>query len=437
MIIQIYPWQKVAILSLVIASATLPTMLYAQNTFPSVGNVGIGCSNPNASLSVMGSSKLMGELEVDSAVTFQSSVLVKDDIVLGAVRDSALTDMRLAGIDPDGKLGVMGNAPGRLQVLYVDSLLKVGAHSINMLGNSPTFPYNQLFATNAALVINGMTNINAVQPTILNPGSGAVAIGTTTWVNGVKLTVTGSSHFTGNIGVGQTPSNASALGVTSAPGQVGLVVENPENLPFNYAARAIVRNARSKALAVTLSDNNAATADPETFVVYGNGCTNIGDGTPDNAVQLRVGSSRQTGVLTTVAFNQATHAAYVAELPGNDARAFSVRNLANPTATQEVFKVTGQGKVWCQEMRVRLAPFPDYVFAPGYSLPSLDSVEAHIVAYGRLPGFPSADQVEAEGADLGELVRLQQEQIEQLTLHVIALEKRLKEMDNVEGEVER
>lgn len=414
----------------------IPAFALGQNSFPTVGNVGIGCSNPNASLSVMGSSKLMGELEVDSNVTFQSAVIVEDEIVLEAVRDSSLTELRLAGIDPDGKLGVMGDAPGRLSVLYVDSLLKVGAHSINLLGNSPSFPYNQLFATNAPLLINGMTTINAVQPTLLNPYAGAVTIGTTAWTNGVKFTVAGSSQLAGNVGIGQVPASAVALSVLAPAGQVGLVVENPDNVPFNYAARAIVRNARSKALTVSLSDGNAATADPETFVVSGNGCTNIGDGSPDNAVQLRIGSSRQTGVLTKVAFDQISHAAYVAELPGNNARAFSVRNLAYPTANQEVFKVTGEGKVWCQEMRVRLVPFPDYVFTPDYVLPTLDSVAAYIDTHGRLPGFPSAAQVEAEGADLGELVRLQQEQIEQLTLHLIALERKLKAMNQDQTEEE-
>ena len=92
---------------------SVPALAFGQNSFPTVGNVGIGCSNPNATLSVMGSSKLMGELEVDSNVTFQSAVIVEDKIVLGAVRDSSLTELRLAGIDPDGKLGVMGDAPGR------------------------------------------------------------------------------------------------------------------------------------------------------------------------------------------------------------------------------------------------------------------------------------------------------------------------------------
>lgn len=428
---QICPWRSLAKKIVILSFVFLPIGLRAQNTFPNSGNVGIGCTNPNASLSVVGTSKLMGELDVDSAVTFQSSVLIKDEVVLGAVRDSALTEMRLAGFDPDGKLGVIGDAPGRLHTLYVDSLLKVGAHSINLLGNSPSFPYNQLFATSAPLLINGMSNVTAVQPTVLNPYAGAVAIGTLTWVNGVKLTVGGSSQFAGSVGIGQAPVASDALGVTAGANQVGLVVDNPANVPFNYAMRAIVRNPRSKGLAITLSDGNTATADPETFVVSGNGCTNIGDGSPDNAVQLRVDSPKQTAVLSKVGFDQPAYVAYAAELPGNNARAFSVRNLSNPTATQEVFKVTGQGKVWCQEMRVRLAPFPDYVFAPGYALPTLDSVAQYIGTHGHLPGFPSAAQIEAEGADLGELMRLQQEQIEQLTLHVIALEKRLKA---VEGE---
>lgn len=81
------------------------------------------------------------------------------------------------------------------------------------------------------------------------------------------------------------------------------------------------------------------------------------------------------------------------------------------------------------------AAFADYVFEPGYELLTLQEVAAHIEAQGHLHNTPSAEELAAEGGfDLGEITVNQQEKIEELFLHMIALEKRVKEL---EGENER
>ena len=68
------------------------------------------------------------------------------------------------------------------------------------------------------------------------------------------------------------------------------------------------------------------------------------------------------------------------------------------------------------------------MFEKGYCLAPLSEVERHIAAHGRLPGMPSASEVAANGVDVGETQALLLEKIEELTLHLIRLEKENEEM---------
>jgi hypothetical protein len=83
-----------------------------------------------------------------------------------------------------------------------------------------------------------------------------------------------------------------------------------------------------------------------------------------------------------------------------------------------------KGKIRSQEIKVEAANWPDYVFAKDYKLPSLQATEQHIKEKGHLPGIPSAEEVKANGIDLGEMNAKLLKKIEELTLHLIASEKR-------------
>jgi hypothetical protein len=69
--------------------------------------------------------------------------------------------------------------------------------------------------------------------------------------------------------------------------------------------------------------------------------------------------------------------------------------------------------------------WPDYVFAADYSLPSLQSLEHFITVNKHLPEIPSAQMVTEEGQDIGEMNRLLLKKVEELTLYIIQLNKRL------------
>ncbi len=68
----------------------------------------------------------------------------------------------------------------------------------------------------------------------------------------------------------------------------------------------------------------------------------------------------------------------------------------------------------------------DFVFDKNYKMPSLKEVETYINANKHLPGIPSAEDVVANGVDLGEMDARLLQKIEELTLYVIQLEKDIK-----------
>ncbi|MCR5860911.1 hypothetical protein LRS05_01565 [Flavobacterium sp. J372] len=107
---------------------------------------------------------------------------------------------------------------------------------------------------------------------------------------------------------------------------------------------------------------------------------------------------------------------------------------AFPTATGEInvsgYKLFVKGGILTEEVRVKLAAgWADYVFDNSYSLKPLEDVECFIAENGHLPNVPSAKQVAEEGIELGDMARIQQEKIEELTLYAIQQQKQLDKQD--------
>ncbi|MBU7571041.1 MAG: hypothetical protein KAF41_10385 [Flavobacterium sp.] len=83
-----------------------------------------------------------------------------------------------------------------------------------------------------------------------------------------------------------------------------------------------------------------------------------------------------------------------------------------------------KGGILTEEVRVNLqSAWADYVFDENYKLKSLEEVETFIKENGHLENVPPAKQVKEEGIELGEITKIQQEKIEELTLYLIELNK--------------
>lgn len=105
-----------------------------------------------------------------------------------------------------------------------------------------------------------------------------------------------------------------------------------------------------------------------------------------------------------------------------------------------------KGGILTEEVRVATG-WADYVFANDYKLRSLTEVEKYIKDNGHLPNVPSASTVEADGIEVGNMAKIHQEKIEELTLYAIAqnkqievqksqLEQQQKEIDQLKAAVE-
>lgn len=71
----------------------------------------------------------------------------------------------------------------------------------------------------------------------------------------------------------------------------------------------------------------------------------------------------------------------------------------------------------------------DHVFKPGYALMPLRDVDAFIKENGHLPGVPSAATMVEQGLDVVKMDAMLLEKIEEMTLHLISLEKSLAELE--------
>jgi len=90
-------------------------------------------------------------------------------------------------------------------------------------------------------------------------------------------------------------------------------------------------------------------------------------------------------------------------------------------------KLSVKGKIRAQEIKVDLLNWPDYVFANDYQLPSLQETEEHIKEKGHLLGIPSAEEVKAHGVSLGEMNAKLLQKIEEMTLIMIQLNKKVEQ----------
>lgn len=104
--------------------------------------------------------------------------------------------------------------------------------------------------------------------------------------------------------------------------------------------------------------------------------------------------------------------------------------LINTTETPFDYLLCVNGKAIFEEATVQLEEdWPDYVFAPGYPLRPLPELEQYVRENRHLPGIPTAAELKADGLELGEMNRRLTEKVEELTLYIIELEKRLQALE--------
>jgi hypothetical protein len=127
---------------------------------------------------------------------------------------------------------------------------------------------------------------------------------------------------------------------------------------------------------------------------------------------------------------------YIGEIGADDrlelqAGSFNFKNGDVFIGTNDFIKGAGYklrvgGKIFSEEVRVQLqSAWPDYVFEKKYEKLSLEELEKYVNEKKHLPNIPSAEEVEKNGQHLGEIQSKMLEKIEELSLYIIELNKKV------------
>ncbi|HWV65097.1 hypothetical protein [Chitinophaga sp.] len=98
----------------------------------------------------------------------------------------------------------------------------------------------------------------------------------------------------------------------------------------------------------------------------------------------------------------------------------------NPVAN---YKLSVDGTLGARRIKVQQGAWADYVFHPGYQLPSLQEVENFVTAEKHLEGIPSEKEVLEKGLDLGDFDQQLLKKVEELTLYIIQLNKNVERLN--------
>lgn len=100
--------------------------------------------------------------------------------------------------------------------------------------------------------------------------------------------------------------------------------------------------------------------------------------------------------------------------------------------------IFSKGRICSRYMRVSIdnpCSAPDYVFENNYKLMPLNEVDVYIKKYKHLPEVPSALEFHQNGMDVAEMNFIMLKKVEELTLHLIEVDKRLQTVERENAEL--
>ena len=286
--------------------------------------------------------------------------------------------------------------------------------------DGPVSMNNSLVAGGAATFNSGMTVVGASTLAGALTATGATALKST-------LTVTGKSTLNGGLAV----SGATTLSTTTT----GALTTG--SLTTNYGAT--LKSSLSVAGASTF--NGSATFN-SSFIGKGssnsfyNGLIVYTTNTTDFSIRLkRVNNWAQIAAYGYTNYDPMEFLASKYNFKNGNVGI----GVENPTAKLHV-----AGKILCsgeievadlnsnsinvnslnaKDIQMDMHGAADYVFEDNYDLKSLSEVESYVNEHKHLPGMPSAAEMDANGVSVSKMSNLLLEKVEELTLHMIKLEK--------------
>lgn len=344
------------------------------------GNVGIGVSTPQHRLDVLGSTRLNGTLYlplINQSANFRSTPLYVD--AMGQLRSA---NELFALESPPCELDNNNELPlpfWNSQSTSSAGLIHVGSHCPVLVGIGTDQPTH-------TLDVNG--SIRA---------SNRFVLGHETPLYGThKCAIYGESSL-----------NYPLFALT-AFGQTEFNKQSDGDEP----------------IAIFNSYSSNSTQPTGTVSIHSAGSLNIEHSTQSARDPFTISVKETSQVLATIRQNGSFGLYYTG---ANEDLIFYSRN---PLSGEYNFAIDGNGKIWCQGVIVRNPPFwPDFVFSKNYELIPLNEVKQYIDEHSRLPGLPSAQEINDRGLELEKTITLQMQKIEELTLYIIDLHQRITQLE--------
>lgn len=104
-------------------------------------------------------------------------------------------------------------------------------------------------------------------------------------------------------------------------------------------------------------------------------------------------------------------------------------NVGIGTVTPKA-KLAVYGDIFATKVKVTQTGWPDYVFGEDYHLPEISALEQYISTHQHLPEIPSATEIAKDGLDLGDMNKRLLQKVEELSLYIIQLDKKNKELES-------
>ncbi len=440
-------WKRIAKADEITGGSSTWTVTGSDHYSNVPGNVGIGIGSPTSKLHLVGDFKQdNGTITLNnpgSILQFQNAGVSKsyvqlsgDNLRMGTNGGNQFgkTIFRLAGADR-----VIIDSTGNTQILGLQDV-SLTEHGYLTLGSITGT--NMVFDNQELMVRNNGNAANL----ILQNNSGNVGIGAVGIPN-EKLDVDGSLKLTGGSRLIKFETNQASGGILRyAP---GISFIRPDNTQlgrieyvdtFNLSNFMRFRMEGSIGAGLNITTNNDV---------------GVGTVTPQARLHVLGGTDETIRITSLNPSIQFTDGLPVQnkkgfiDLSGNDFRigTNTENNLGNfiirvnglntvyinPEGNMSIgtssvatgYKVNIGGKVMCEELKVQLRPWADYVFADNYKLMNLSQLERFIKKNKHLPNIPSAAEVEKNGLEVGDMQRRMMEKIEELTLYIIELKKEI------------